>query len=114
METYTAIPYSSCDPLLASKCPTCVDDEQWDRINYMLNQDLRKYSATYQDIQNSMWFFADLDPDLQFPRTDAFYRIINESIKRGKNFFPQAGQNIAIILYISEKQLIFLELPTEL
>jgi len=65
VDIYALTPYpvrilSSLDPNLAAVCPTCADDEQWDKINYLLNH--RLPGASWMDVQAAIWYLSDAAP----------------------------------------------------
>jgi hypothetical protein len=106
--------YSSLDSELEIHCPAdCVDDEQWDKINYILNQDYSSQGATWKEIQNAIWYFADDTPDYGAGGTDGFDATIRDAIiadaeANGEGFHPGPGEWGAVITYIQGKQLTFI------
>jgi len=124
---YTARVYSSLDPLLGQGYDsdyvdhgpsTIDDDEQWDIVNYMLNQDYKtKFSGfvpTVIELQNAYWHFLDDPPPSEYwntVRSEVVEAIIDDAEDNGPGFYPSAGQFAAVILYVSEDtQLVFFPL----
>jgi hypothetical protein len=79
------------------------DDEQWDKINYLLNQDYSGIGATWKEIQCAIWALADATPDYSDGSVSGFDatirdQIINDCNTNGVGFFPGPGQWMAIIV----------------
>jgi hypothetical protein len=83
------------------------NDEQWDKINYMLNQYINgEYDfANWRDFQNAIWHFADDPSIVQFdePGVEGYNPankdlIVADANAYGEGFFPGPGQWMAIIL----------------
>lgn len=104
---YTADVYSSLDPDLSSKCDYCGNDEQWDYVNYILNNKLSGASAN--DIQQAIWYFTDAGTSLPSEGTKA-RAMVDDALTYGEGFFPVEGQIGAVILAVRESvQLVFIE-----
>ncbi|MFW9876879.1 MAG: hypothetical protein ACFFG0_27615 [Candidatus Thorarchaeota archaeon] len=98
-ETYEAKLYLSTDPNLPAYAK---DDEQWDYINYILNQDYSYLGGNYQDIQCAIWYFADANPQLGVAGTSHYtpeitQAIIDDALANGAEFIPSNGQWMAVI-----------------
>jgi hypothetical protein len=94
--------YQSTD--LASLPDYAKDDEQWDMVNYILNQDYETmYGANWRTIQNALWYFTDANPEFD-PDGLAGYDpdikdlIVADALANGAGFFPESGDWMAIIL----------------
>lgn len=101
-ETYEVKMYSSLSP---DDMPWYAkDDERWDCINYMLNQDYAtSHGANWITIQNAMWKFADANPiveELPFIEydPDIAAQIVADVEANGPGFVPGTGQWAAIVL----------------
>lgn len=100
-DTYEVKMYSTCSPDLPWYAK---DDERWDYINYILNQDYATtLGANWITIQNAMWHFTDANPvveELPFIEydPDIAQAIIDDAEANGGGFVPSTGQWAAIIL----------------
>jgi hypothetical protein len=103
---YTANVYSSLDPDLGTKCPYCVNDEQWDYVNYILNH--KHPNASMDDIQQAIWYFTDLGYPM--PTDPEAAAMVNDALAHGADFRPMPGDIGAVILAVRETvQLVFIE-----
>jgi len=71
------------------------DDEQWDMINYILNN---KGGASIANVQKAIWFFTDADWAFstgQYPVADA---LIANALANGSGFCPGEGDIGAVII----------------
>jgi hypothetical protein len=121
--------YSSLDPELSLKCPTCAGDEQWDKINWLLNN--RPVGSingpNFWEMQAAIWYLADTDaPDLAYLwpsslmpsySTAKIAELVADAHANGVDFCPGVGQIAAVIVYIDQEwrqtgqptQLVFIE-----
>jgi hypothetical protein len=84
--------YSSTDPDIPKKFQ---DDEQWDHINYILNN---KGAATIYEIQVAIWYFADATWPFttgDVPGADA---LIADALANGSGFCPDEGDLGAVLI----------------
>ncbi len=71
------------------------DDEQWDMINYILNN---KGGADIADIQKAIWFFSDTDWAFttgDFPVADA---LIADALANGSGYCPFTDGEISAVI----------------
>ena len=102
-KTYSMTAYSSYDTNLPT---TAQDDEQWDKINYLLNN--KHPSASMNDIQTAIWYFAD--SSYPYPSDPEARSMVDDANANGDGFRPGPGQWGAVILFLnSNTQLIFIE-----
>ncbi|HID31008.1 MAG TPA: T9SS type A sorting domain-containing protein [Desulfobacterales bacterium] len=98
--SYTVTLYSSYDPSM----PSYLFDEDWDKINYILNHK----QGSFEDIQTAIWHFfneLDLDNDLPvnfggrwFPKDiHTVQAIVDDANQYGAGFVPRPGQVMAVI-----------------
>jgi len=104
--------YLSTDPLLATKCPSCVNDENWAAVNYIINQNYA--GATWKEIQAAIWNFTEsATPD--FGTVSGYNKTITQMIIDDTNanyedFVVGTGDWMAVLLSISNQvQLLFIE-----
>ena len=90
--TYNVMLYSTYDPLLASKCPRCAD-EDWDMVNYILNHKIDY--PTFDAVQQAVWFFVNGG---EYPTIPEAQQMVEEALANGEGFVPLEGQYGAIIL----------------
>jgi len=105
---YWPYAYSSLDPDLGTKCPYCVDDEDWEYVNYILNH--KDPTATWKEVQAAIWYFTDENPDYQGYWTSKSQAMVDNARQYGAGFYPVEGQIGAVILGMgSDVQLVFIE-----
>lgn len=101
---YVATIYESTDPLMPASCQ---DDEEWDMINYILNNWMNvEPTANWEELQAALWYFADgraptgiAYTNYQTTKSD---NIIADAIANGAGFIPQTGDWMAVICYIND------------
>lgn len=79
------------------------DDEEWNKVNWILNHKSDYPNAAWKEFQNAMWFFLDDNPDLGGGGTSGYdeeivNQIINDAEAYGEGFVPGEGQVGAVIL----------------
>jgi hypothetical protein len=79
--------YSSLSPP-----PGNLSSVQWNMVNYILNHK----QGTNQDIQEAIWYFANMIGGYT-PNSTIAKAMVNDSLANGTNFIPQFNQTIAII-----------------
>jgi hypothetical protein len=97
IDSHTGFLYSSTSKDLPKKLQ---DDEQWDMINYILNN---KGGASIYDIQKAIWFFADAVWPYNtgdFPGADA---LIANALANGSGFCPGEGDVGAVAISSSNQ-----------
>jgi hypothetical protein len=86
--THEVTLYSSLNP------PGALTTENWTMVNYVLNH---KQGAE-GDIQQAIWYFADVDGNYT-PTSPVAWLMINDAIANGTGFVPTNGQTIAVICF---------------
>jgi hypothetical protein len=74
------------------------DDEDWEKVNYLLNQD---YGADWQTMQAAIWTFTDSNPtfsELWGMDADLLAEIVADVNANSAGFYPGEGQWMAIII----------------
>jgi hypothetical protein len=98
VDSHTGFLYSSTSKNLPKKLQ---EDEQWDMINYILNN---KDGAAYYEIQRAIWFFTDAVPGYSpgggYPGADA---LIADALANGNGFCPAAGEIGAVVISSSNQ-----------
>ncbi|MFX1417217.1 MAG: hypothetical protein ACFFC0_10420 [Promethearchaeota archaeon] len=95
--------FSSYDPELP---PWADDGEQWDYINYILNN--KHPDASMWEIQWAIWYFSDDGIVIPEAYTHAF-EMVDDALANGEGFRPECGQYGAVILAAEGVQKIFIE-----
>jgi len=85
---HEVILYSSINP------PGTLTTEKWDMVNYILNHK----QGTVQDIQQAIWYFADINGNYT-PTSPAAWTIVNDALANGTGFVPAYGQIVAVICF---------------
>jgi hypothetical protein len=86
--THEVTLYSSINP------PGEFATERWDMINYVLNHK----QGTAQDIQQAIWYFANMDGNFT-PSSNTAWAIVNDTLANGNGFPPAYGPMIAVICF---------------
>ncbi len=89
--TYSAVLYSSYDPML----PAEFQDPDWDMVNWILNHKGDYAGATGQDIQEAIWYFKDGGAT---PTNPIGQQIVADALIYGEGFIPGSGQWCAVII----------------
>lgn len=86
--THEVTLYSSINP------PGTLTTEKWDMVNYILNHK----QGTVQDIQQAIWYFADINGNYT-PTSPVAWTIVNDALANGTGFVPANGQITAVICF---------------
>jgi hypothetical protein len=86
--THEVTLYSSLNP------PGALTTKNWTMVNYILNH---KHADPW-DIQEAIWYFADIDGNYT-PTSTVAWAMINDALANGTGFAPTAGQITAVICY---------------
>jgi hypothetical protein len=86
--THEVTLYSSLNP------PATLTTEKWDMVNYILNHK----QGVVQDIQQAIWYFADIGGNYT-PTSPVAWSIVNDALANGAGFVPSAGQITAVICF---------------
>ena len=90
---------------LDSKLPETFQDDDWDKVNYIINHK----NGSRDSIQDTIWYYICED---SLPEDTDAQSMIEEADENGEGFIPKPGENIAIIVEgVSTIQGSFLELP---
>ena len=89
-QLYTVTLYSSYDPTM----PSYFADEDWDKVNYLINHKVDHEPYTWEQMQDAIWYFIDGGYSGTDPKV---WEIINDADVNGDGFIPQTGQWIAVI-----------------
>lgn len=99
--------WMSNDPNLATECPYCVDDEHWDKVNYILNHIPAGF--TWQEVQAAIWYFTDATPIYGGFWTTNSQLLVDAANANGAGYQVPPGGWIAVIMDNgSDVQLTFL------
>ena len=79
--------YSSVNPP-----PGNLSNVQWNMVNYVLNHK----QGTNQDIQEAIWYFANMIGGYT-PNSTIAMAMVNDSLANGTNFIPDVNQTVAVI-----------------
>jgi hypothetical protein len=86
--------------------PYADDGEQWDYINYILNN--KHPDASMWEIQYAIWYFSDDGFEIPTGFTHAF-EMVDDALANGEGFCPAPGQYGAIILAREGVQKVIIE-----
>jgi hypothetical protein len=86
--THSVFLYSSFNP------PGELANEEWDKVNYILNH--KQGNAT--DIQQAIWYFINIDGNYT-PTSQTAWNIINDALANGEGYIPAYSQKVAVICY---------------
>ena len=85
--------YSSLNPVPTPPVPPA----NWNKINYVLNND---HGANQYVIQAVIWHYdGDVDPAIPPGFEELYAVIVNDADKNGAAFDPECGQKYAVILF---------------
>ena len=98
---YHPILRSSYDPNL----PAYIADPDWDMVNYIINH--KNASATWDDIQDAIWYFIDGG---NYPSDPEAQAMVDDALANGEGYVPGCSDLIAVIADNGDKvQTIFFE-----
>jgi len=90
---YSVMLYSSYDPSM----PAPFQDNDWDKINYILNNK----QGDWINIQDAIWYYLDFPPNN--PSDPDYQAMILAADTFGNDFCPDPGDTIAILAYANEQ-----------
>lgn len=90
-QMYTMSVYSTLDPEL----PDRLVDDDWDKVNYILNHKQGSRSA----VQSAIWYFVGGGA---YPQLDDAVDMVEAALLNGEGFAPKPDEVLAVALYTPE------------
>ena len=105
--THTFDVFSSLDP---SSLPPAIEDQNWDKINWVINH---KDGADWKTVQAVIWHYlgksAPFHSSIDGWSETKYTELITNADKYGTGYVPFCKQKYAVILYLKGYQPIFAE-----